>query len=53
MKQETSGVRMKKLTEQEKEAVDEAIYLVEDAKPVPCDVVAILLRMLGYDVEEG
>jgi len=37
----------------QKAAVEEAIALVEDAKPVDAEYVAVLLRMLGHDVEEG
>lgn len=42
-----------KLTAKQREAVSEAKALVEDAKSVPSDVVATLLRALGVRVREG
>lgn len=36
-----------------KEALEEALALIEDAKPVPAEVVARILKHHGYKVIEG
>lgn len=37
------------------EALEEAVCLVEDAKPVPCDIVVVILREFEglEDIEVG
>jgi hypothetical protein len=35
------------------EAISEAVYCVEDAKAVPAEVVAVLLRALDVEFDEA
>jgi hypothetical protein len=35
------------------EAIDEAVACVEDAKPVPAEAVAVLLRALDVEFDEA